>query len=264
LLAPIVDAAIQRWSLSGTVDAAALAALRDLSFVVADLPDLVLGRADDGVIAIDIDAAGSGWFVDPTPGEDSEFSLVSADCLLLADASSEASGRIDLLTVVMHEMGHLLELNHHAGVMAETLATGSRGLPSGSGSADGGAPAVAVVQISPQPQAKAEGTGPQFHESNPGGSVATRPSAEALLRVDPALAITYLPPVGKQVAGKVADWREAQRVRLFDANVGAFDDLPVSDAASMAAPAQDAEVGPDWLFADDTALSKRRGLVDWD
>ena len=39
--------------------------------------------------------------------------------------------RIDLLTVVMHELGHILGFDHkETGVMAETLAAGSRPIQS--------------------------------------------------------------------------------------------------------------------------------------
>jgi hypothetical protein len=49
-------------------------------------------------IFIDADAAGYGWFVDETPEDDVEF----------ATADSEADGKMDLLTAVMHELGHVL------------------------------------------------------------------------------------------------------------------------------------------------------------
>jgi hypothetical protein len=72
----------------------------------------------DETIAIDVDAAGWGWFVDVTPWEDSEFTT---------PGNQGEQGRIDLLTALMHELGHSLGLHHvEEGVMAEQLAAGIR------------------------------------------------------------------------------------------------------------------------------------------
>src|SRR6185503_15276582 len=79
-LQPIVDEAIRR--LSPTLSAAQIAALRTVTFQVTDLPWLEIGDYRDGTIWIDGDAAGYGWFVDHTPGDDREF--VSQDGTLLA------------------------------------------------------------------------------------------------------------------------------------------------------------------------------------
>jgi len=65
---------------------------------------LVLGNT----IWLDIDAAGYGWFIDSTPWDDDEFSHQNTGSELVAKKTSEAYGNIDLLTVVMHEMGHTL------------------------------------------------------------------------------------------------------------------------------------------------------------
>src|SRR5262249_23479689 len=63
-------------------------------------------------------AAGWGWFVDRTPRDDSEFTT---------PGDQGEQNHMDLLTVLMHEMGHVLGLDHDAdGVMQETLTAGTR------------------------------------------------------------------------------------------------------------------------------------------
>ena len=72
-LAAIFDVAVQRWLDTGLVDAELAVQLEALSFEIADLPGLVLGRTTVDTVYVDVDAAGFGLFVDPTPFEDSEF-----------------------------------------------------------------------------------------------------------------------------------------------------------------------------------------------
>lgn len=46
-------------------------ALREVTVEIVDLPGDQVGRAvDRGTVQIDRDAAGHGWFVDPTPADD--------------------------------------------------------------------------------------------------------------------------------------------------------------------------------------------------
>ena len=97
--------------------------LGDIEFIVTDLPNNLLGLAAGHVVWIDRDAAGFGWFVDSTPDTDEEF-----------EPGGAASGRMDLLTVLAHELRHLLGFEHDAApghLMSETLALGTRLLPIG-------------------------------------------------------------------------------------------------------------------------------------
>ena len=59
-------------------------------------------------MTLDLNAAGHGWFVDQTPALDEEYS-VSSDARLKA-IDPRAVDRIDLLSVVEHELGHILGL----------------------------------------------------------------------------------------------------------------------------------------------------------
>lgn len=88
-----------------------LATLSGVTVQIADLPTGMLGETVAGTIVIDRDAAGYGWFVDPTPDDDLEFTQ-AASTLLATKPHSAADHRADLLTAVMHEMGHLLGYNH--------------------------------------------------------------------------------------------------------------------------------------------------------
>src|ERR1044072_9258610 len=87
----------------------------------------MLGLPSGCKAIIDLTAAGCGWFIDTTPYESSEYRM-SGDSLV-AQPDSEAYGRMDLLTVVMHEFGHVLGYEHDdEGLMKETLAPGERQL----------------------------------------------------------------------------------------------------------------------------------------
>ncbi len=106
--------------------------LDQVRFQIADLDGLILGRAFEDTILIDIDAAGYGWFVDTTPYDDVEFSRLNEEGELAADPSSTAYNDMDLLTVVMHELGHVLGLEDldpdTHDLMSETLDAGVRQL----------------------------------------------------------------------------------------------------------------------------------------
>ena len=122
-LMPIVNEAIHR--LAGVAGSAALA---NVSVEIADLPGALLGETVGNKIIIDRDAAGYGWFIDPTPADDAEFANVLTPYDLAAGNDSPAAQRADLLTTVMHEMGHVLGYNDTSsdGLMDGTLSLGVR------------------------------------------------------------------------------------------------------------------------------------------
>ena len=122
-LAALFVQARREWVDAG-VTSEQLARLDSVQLRVADLPGLALGQAEDGLITIDTNAAGWGWFVDATPQDDAEFGFGAEGRVAKA---GPAAGRMDLLSVVSHEVGHLLGL-HHAdhGVMDDRLAAGTR------------------------------------------------------------------------------------------------------------------------------------------
>ena len=105
----IVDAALVRFAAAGVSDVD-LNQLRNVDVRIEDIGGAYLGLAGGNTIVIDDDAAGNGWFVDQSPLDDSEFDVFDSGTQLTA-TSGPAAGRTDLLTTVMHEMGHHLGLN---------------------------------------------------------------------------------------------------------------------------------------------------------
>jgi hypothetical protein len=124
-LGPIVGEAISRWQKQ--LGNRAETALAGVKVEVADLARMTLGEALGKTIWIDSNAAGYGWFVDPTPDDDAEY-LPQPDSKALAACEGSAVNRLDLLTTVMHEMGHVLGYDDELseGVMNGTLSPGVR------------------------------------------------------------------------------------------------------------------------------------------
>jgi hypothetical protein len=119
-----VQAALTRLADDG-VAPAVVQQLAAASFQVSALPPGTLGltNTNTNTVQISATAAGYGWFVDPTPLQDEEF-----DAGGFALPGTAAAGHEDLLTVVLHEMGHLVGLPDDSGpaLMARVLNPGVR------------------------------------------------------------------------------------------------------------------------------------------
>ncbi len=123
-LQSVAQSAIKAWARAG-LDADRLERMRSAQLIVRDLPDGLLGLSGEGIVQIDDDAAGYGW------------SLLAGRRFERQDRFSvnTGDGGFDLLTVVAHELGHVIGLGdldhstHSRGLMASVLAPGVRRLP---------------------------------------------------------------------------------------------------------------------------------------
>jgi len=132
VLNELVSEAKQIWVSSMKMDQTALNSLAGVKVQFADLADGVLGTEQDGLIQISRSAAGYGWFADTTPAGLAEFKYSASQNEWFAVPGSDAAGKMDLLTVVEHEIGHALGLGDQtpgigqADVMQDTLQAGIR------------------------------------------------------------------------------------------------------------------------------------------
>src|SRR4029453_5115328 len=132
-LSPVAAEAVRLWAAAG-LSAAQVAALQAVRYQIGTLGGGVLGLTALGssVVMLDATADGYGWFVGPGLPGDAAFEDVVAPYEVQAGPGSPAFGRMDLLTVVAHELGHVLglsDLDPQAvphDLLTETLAPGVR------------------------------------------------------------------------------------------------------------------------------------------
>jgi len=118
----LTKAAITRLTAAGGSSVAMK--LANVRIGVADLPANYLGLARTGSIVIDVNAGGQGWFIDETPSLDEEFAR-GVDGTYRAVAP-QAQGKVDLLTVLTHELAHLIGFDDlDSAVAPNSLMTGT-------------------------------------------------------------------------------------------------------------------------------------------
>ena len=103
---PALDAAVQNWIDTGLLTQAQIANLYEIEISITDLDGATLGAEADGAIALDEDAAVHGWYVDRTPGKDVKYDAEGRAM------TRDASTGIDLVSVLTHELGHVLGFDH--------------------------------------------------------------------------------------------------------------------------------------------------------
>ena len=135
MIAPLANEALRRWMNTVQLSATQVALLENLTYLVADLPGETMSESIRSTVIIDPTAAGWGWFVDSSPIADDEFQPQVGTSQLVA-ITGAASGSMDLLTAITHEMGNVLGLpeemaDQSSDVMAATLGTGIRRSPTG-------------------------------------------------------------------------------------------------------------------------------------
>jgi hypothetical protein len=208
----LLGAARAIWAASGQVTQADIELTRGVTLSIADLAGATLGLANPGSIALDVNAAGHGWFVDRTPLRSEEY-VIDASGQLAARDGTRADGRIDLLSVLVHELGHIMGFEHDDGVpggaMNETIDIGERLLVDG-------VLTVVPTPIMAMPSLTTYGMAQLFHETlgafvDPAEADLLEqhglPGAAGKMRkLAPLAPLPALPPAASSTATAAIDW----------------------------------------------------------
>ncbi len=101
--APVINAAEANWVAAGVP----ASTFKDVVFQIRRIGPNVLANTTGKLITIDPSAAGFGWFNNPSNGA---FQPIVNSTNLSALPDTLAAGHMDLLTVVEHELGHVIGL----------------------------------------------------------------------------------------------------------------------------------------------------------
>ena len=157
----MAQAALARWAEAG-LSATEFARLQGLTFAVANLPAGQLATANANKITLDETAAGYGWFFDATPNDDSEFGVPVLNQELQTSEQSAAYGHIDLLTVLMRQLGSQVSKGQSAQagplvwLMEGSLDTGTRRAPAFKAATVGKAKSAPKSTVAKQARATTE------------------------------------------------------------------------------------------------------------
>jgi hypothetical protein len=132
-------------------------AFASVRFAIDTLPQGMAGATSGNTVLLSSDAAGWGWQTDAGPASGAWYLPTSTPNVSVAADGTPAAGRVDLLTVLVHELGHVLGLaddNSPFDAEAGLLAPGTRRIPGAAdvaalAAAAGAAPAPASVVVIP-------------------------------------------------------------------------------------------------------------------
>ncbi len=128
-LQPVLQQAIAAWVAD---EGQPRTQLESAQVQIGTLDNNLVGLTSGNQITIDATADGWGWNTDTS---NADFTSAGIPTVLQANLASAAAGKMDLLTVVEHELGHELgltdvdPLTYPSNLMAATLAPGVRRQP---------------------------------------------------------------------------------------------------------------------------------------
>jgi hypothetical protein len=169
----LLPEAMEAWQEAG-LDAADVRRLATVPVEVGHLGESILGVEAAGVIMINQTAAGYNWFIGADTGSSQAFGVAGPGDETQASPGSAAADEVDLLTVLEHELGHLLGLADNTqarDLMDITLSLGLQRtptsadvaaiaqVPNSSLTAIGARRTIANVSASPASAATGQGVG---------------------------------------------------------------------------------------------------------